>query len=128
MKQNIYKMNLNKFLEKHKGDLSGKYFLLDFRQEWCYEFDARGFCAATGEELSEYVSAARDVRFIVWGEEFWYFGTNQSLGYWSLEDFFDHFTVTEISMEEYSLLKRFGDIWNGYGQFPDMNVFHWWWW
>lgn len=33
MKQNIYKMNLNKFLEQHKGDLSGKWFLLDFRQE-----------------------------------------------------------------------------------------------
>lgn len=103
--------------------ISSKYWMLTFRQNWCDEFDAQGFCAVTGEELLEYVKRAEEVDYSIYYEdEMWRFGTNQSFGYDDCEDFISHFTVTEMEEEVYEVLTNFGDLWGAFGQFPDMDV------
>lgn len=110
---------------RSKEFISSKYWMLTFRQNWLEEFDVQGFCAVTGEELLEYVKRAEEFDYSIHYEgEMWWFGSNLSFGYDNYRDFIRHFTATELSEEVYEVLTNFGDLWEGFGQFPDIGVLY----
>lgn len=99
-----------------------KQYLVKFEDNWADEFDVQGFQIMNQEELDSYFNAIDNYGYFMPGErEIFYFGTNQSLGWDSKEDFLSCLTITEISEEQANTIKEL--LSTNYGIFPDIEVF-----
>lgn len=97
--------------------------LVKFNDNYADEFDVDGFMVISKNQFDKDVELVKKW-FADYGDAEFYFGTNEALSYDDFDDWFNSFSVTEITDDEAQVLtKLFGNSWSNRVEFGTMNAY-----
>lgn len=97
--------------------------LVKFSDNYADEFDVDGFMVIDKDQFNKEVELIKRL-FDEYGEHEFYFGTNEALSYDNFNQWFDTFSVTDITDAEADVLNRlFGTYWSNQIRFGTMNAY-----